>query len=144
MTQTKLRKASLAGVSTWSCVSKSACLNWMICSCRCALWFLFFNFFKFIFHFLNPRQRNLLMKQFWSFWSFIGVFSWRPIGQGVSSCVLLALKLSKTINEEYNFFRENGYARICLNSLFRYNVLMLIKHILTIQEHSLLEELDQP
>lgn len=38
----------------------------------------------------------------------------------------------------------NGYARISLNSLFRYNVLMLIKQILTLQEHSLLGELDQP
>jgi len=31
-----------------------------------------------------------------------------------------------------------------MNSLFRYNVLMLIKHMLTIQKHSLLEERDQP
>lgn len=61
---TNSERPLLAGVSTWGCVSKTTCLNWMICSCRCALWFFFL---KIYFSLFNPRQRNLLIKQFWSF-----------------------------------------------------------------------------
>lgn len=43
-----------------------------------------------------------------------------------------------------NFLPGNGYARISLNSLFWYNVLLLIKEIVTLQEHSWLGELHQP
>lgn len=60
------------------------------------------------------------------------------------SCALLPLPVSSPSSGEWNFLPGNGYGRISLNSLFRYNVLMLIKQILTLQEHSLLGELDQP
>lgn len=60
------------------------------------------------------------------------------------SCALLSLQVSNPSSGEWNFLPGNGYARISLNSLSWYNVLMLIKQIVTLQEHSLLGELDQP
>lgn len=60
------------------------------------------------------------------------------------SCVLLTLPVPSPSSGEWNFLLGNGYGRMSLNSVFQYNVLMLIKQILTLQEHSLLGELDQP
>lgn len=72
-----------------------------------------------------------------------GVFM-KPCRTRALSHALLTLQVSNPSSGESNFLPGNGYARISLNSLFWYNVLMLIKQILTLQEHSLLRELEQP